>query len=199
MGSNNKNISDREDVYRKLFGDMQHVWHETKPGVPHIDIYCFKKGHAGRDFFTLVTGGMSDVEIDIPDSLPPELQRRRVELVFYCDLPETKYAELLQSLAHYPFKNRTWFGPGHTMETDDVALLEDQDVNALLFLPTPVIPDDSLPIRLQFEDEPVTLLWVVPITTEECALARTEGYLETAMMAFEKNGRPYVYSPGRSA
>lgn len=192
------NMTKREDAYIKLFGEPQHIWHEKSDERPHIDIYCFKPGIGGRDFYTLVTAGMSDIAMKLPSDMPQEMRMPRVELVFYCSEPKTEYAEFLRRLAHYVFDNDTWFGMGHTMETSNTALLQRDDIDALLFLLTPVIPEDSLPMRLDIEGDPVPLLWVIPITAQECAMARQGGYLQAAMGVFNKNGRPYVFRPAKA-
>jgi hypothetical protein len=119
--------------------------------------------------------------------------------VFYCSEPKAEYAELLRRLAHYVSDNDTWFGMGHTMETANIDLLHRDDIDALLFVFTPVIPEDSLPMRLVIGDDPVPLLWVIPITAEECALVREHGCLDAVMALFNKNGRPHVFEPSRSA
>jgi hypothetical protein len=187
----------RESVYARLFGEDFFVWHEFTPKDPHIDVYCFKPGVAGRDFFTLVTGGMSDRPMRLPPGMPPELQMRRVELVFYCSEAKTEYASLLVKLAHYAFDNDTWLGAGHTMETRAVELLQCKDAQCLLFIPTPVIPDDSIPMRLRIHDDPVTLLWVIPITLEECAMSREPWFRDSVQARLNTNGRPYVFDPVR--
>lgn len=187
----------RKAVYQRLFGEVQHVWHEKMPQDPHIDVYCFSPGHAGRDFFTLVTSGMSDRPMPLPDGMPPELQKKRVELVFYCSSDKIEYAELLRRCAHYVFDNNTWLGAGHTMETHDIELLHSEDAQCLLFFPPPVIPDDSLSMRLQIEGDPVTLLWVIPITAQECGLSRQGWFLRSLFARLNRDGRPYVFDPSR--
>jgi len=188
-------IRAREDVYERLFGLMQHVWHERTSEDPHIDVYCFKPGHAGRDFYTLVTGGMSSREMALPKGLPDPMRMPRIELVFYCKEPKKEYAEFLRRLAHYPFDNKTWFGAGHTMSTTDIGLLDDERAETILFLPTPVIPDDSIPLRLQVDGEPVMVLCVIPMTEDECGKVRAPGRREMIFDYLRKRGRPLVFGP----
>ena len=38
----------------------------------------------------------------------------------------------------------------------------------------------------------MTLLWVIPITAEECALARQDGCIESALGLLARKGKPYV-------
>lgn len=193
---NSTNIGKREDALVSIFGPMKHVWHEKTEEDPHIDIYCFPPGHAGRDFFTLVTGGMSDRVMNVPPELPPDYPRR-IELVFYCAEPRTEYAEFVKRLAHYPFDENTWFGIGHTMETASISLLGCSEISALLFIPSPILPDESLPDILRIDGDPVTLMWVVPITKAECALVRKAGCCGAILDMFSQQGRPYVFDPSR--
>jgi hypothetical protein len=186
----------REEVYRRLFGEDQHVWHEKTPEDPHIDIYCFKPDQGDRGFFTLVSGGMSDRRMGVPPDAPTELFPRRTELVFYCEEPRTGYAKLLNRVAHYPFDRKTWLGQGHTMDTGDVSLLEDPGMHSLLFIPAPLMPDRSLPEALQIDGDPVGVLWIVPITARECRLAREEG-IDPLIELFDKHQHPFVFEPGR--
>lgn len=186
----------RDEAFRHLFGNSERVWHEKTEQSPHIDIHCFPPGPGGREFFTLATAGMSDFAMNVPVEAPREYPRR-IELVFYCTEPRTEYAQLLRGLAHFPFDEKTWLGPGHTMETASISLLGCKDVEALLFIPSPIMPDESLPSALVLDDDPVSLLWVVPITMAECALVKENGWCETMMHLFNKQGRPYVFDPGR--
>jgi len=188
------NMMKRDETFERLFGKYERAWHEKTVESPHIDIYCFPPGPGGRDFFTLATAGMSDRAMNVPHEAPQEYPRR-IELVFYCAEPRTEYAQLLRGLAHFPFDEKTWIGPGHTMETASIALLGCKDVEALLFIPSPIMPDDSLPCALVLDGDPVSLLWVVPVTMAECALIKENGLYETMMHLFNKQGRPYVFDP----
>ncbi len=56
-------IEERERVYDEIFGPSKMVYHEVLPLVPHIDVYC-RPPNGKRDFFTFVTGGMSDIPMN---------------------------------------------------------------------------------------------------------------------------------------
>jgi hypothetical protein len=58
----------RERAYTKLIGSEFTVDHEDDPDGPAIDVYVFEpdKDAGGRDFFTLVTSGMSDERMRAP-------------------------------------------------------------------------------------------------------------------------------------
>src|SRR5438445_3910257 len=81
----------REKVYEELFGKSDTVFHEMIPLVPHVDVYKFQPTTA-RDYFTFVTGGMSDLAMASPQELGAEV--RRVELVFYASEDKQEYSEL---------------------------------------------------------------------------------------------------------
>ena len=188
----------RAGVYEQFFGEVQHVWHENTPEDPHIDIYCFKPEIGGRDFFTLVTSGMSDRRMDVPPDAPADIFTRRAEMIFYCSDPRTEYAELLRRMAHYPFDRNTWLGAGHTMETSEVALLQSGGMDSLLFIPPPLIPDQLLSESLQVGGDPVGLLWVVPVAAGECRLIRAEG-IGPLLRLFDMHHHPFVFATGRSS
>ena len=76
----------RESHYRSWFGDSAdvHVWHEPLPGSPRIDIYIFPPSPAlDRNYSTVVTSGMSDAPMPIPEGVDPRFAR--AELLFYVD------------------------------------------------------------------------------------------------------------------
>lgn len=95
---------------------------------------------------------------------------RRIELALRLptdSTPESIKAVTIQfsGLAAYPWKHFTWFGPGHTCVMHDAAPNCD---SALL------VHDDQLTQSLtdrasfpDFRDDPISLLWLVPITNSD--------------------------------
>ena len=73
-------------------------------------------------------------------------------------------AKQLSGLAAYPWKNFTWFGPGHTCRFLDIA---SNCESALLVhdhqLAKPVAGNVNMPT---FRDDPLSLLWLVPVPAE---------------------------------
>ena len=76
---------EREAAYEKIFGKALSVSHELLPLVPHVDVYTFRRSQAGREVYALVTGGMSDLQMNVPSWAEGEINR--AELVFYCSEP----------------------------------------------------------------------------------------------------------------
>lgn len=165
---------ERERVYEELFGKSDSVFHEILPLVPHIDVYVFPPSDQ-RDFFTFVTGGMSDLPMNAPAELGPEY--RRVEIVFYATEYREEYAGLLRSIAHFVHDYRAWLHWGHTMPNGQPPqpLFGTKHLDAMLFTIPIIQPDASLGEKLLLDSQPVNLLWLIPITTAECELKLEQG------------------------
>jgi hypothetical protein len=189
------NTEDRERVYADVFGESDTVLHELLPLIPHIDVYRFPPNRK-RDFFTFVTGGMSDLPMNAPAELGVDY--RRAEIVFYSTENRDDYSELLRRLAHFVHDNNTWLHWGHTMPNGQPpeALFGTDNLDTLFFMPSIVRPDSSLGERLQIESEPVNLIWCVPITAAECELKLKNG-TDALYNLFDKNEHPFAFSGNR--
>ena len=194
----------RESVYERFFGKAARVFHEDIPLIPHIDVYTHDPGHDGRNFYTLVTGGMSDLEMTVPVDVRrkrwPEGASRRVELIFYCSEPKEEYLKTIKWLARFPHDWKTWIGPGHTIPTENISapLWGSPVLDTILFMPTIVRPDATLPDKLTLAGEPVDFLWVVPLTTPECNLKLEKGF-NAILDLFGRHRHPHVFDPNRKS
>jgi len=189
---------ERERGYEALFGESAEVLHEMVPFVPHVDVFQYPPT-AERDFWTLATSGMSDLPMTLPRGVPREY--RRGELIFYCDEPRPVYCELLRVMAHFPHDNKTWLGPGHTMPNGDppAPLFEDTpDLDSLVFSASIVSPDNTLAERLVLNGDPVSFLWVVPITAAECEFKLQKG-MDALYDLFDEVEHPHVFTGNRES
>lgn len=188
-------LREREEVYDRFFGKAGTVSHEIVPLIPHLDVYIHPPGHAGRDFYTLVTGGMSDLQMTVPEGYdgPP-----RAELVLYVREPKEEYISLLRQFARFPHANLTWFGPGHTIHngTPPQPLFEDSELNCLAFSESIVRPDQNLHEELTLQGDSVRLLWVIPITSAELQLKLDKGFGELLDL-FDRVNHPFVLDEKR--
>jgi hypothetical protein len=187
---------ERERTYREMFGTFDFVNHEVIPLVPHIDVYRIPPT-GQRPFFTFVTGGMSDLPMNSPEKLGPRV--RRVELVFYAAEDKPEYVNLLRDVAHLPHDYKTWIHWGHTMPngTPPGPLLGTR-MDHLFFMPSILQPDDSLGERLAWRDEPVELVWCVPITAAECDLKLEKG-ADALYDLFDERQHPFVFAGDRES
>jgi hypothetical protein len=191
-------VDAREKAYDRFFGRSPKVCHELLPFIPHVDVYAYERGQGGRDFSTLVTGGMSDLEMTLPPDITGAPQR--VELIFYCLDPKEEYLETLRRLAHFPHDNKTWLGFGHTMPNGNPPepLWGSAVLDSFLFMPTIVRPDSSLSEELILLGQPVHFLWVVPLSTAECNLKLEKGF-DAILDLFDEHEHPHVFDPSRKS
>ena len=190
----------REEVYEGFFGSCSSVSHEAVPYVPHIDVFTYEAGSAGRNFCTIVTSGMSDIPMAFPAEAKTPPQRTRAELIFYCAEPRQEYIQTIRWLARFPHDNRTWISWGHTIPNGNppAPFWGSRTLDTVLLMPTIVRPDSWLSSELQLGDDPVEFLWVVPLTTAECDWKLTKGF-DALMELFQERRHPHVYDPNRQS
>jgi hypothetical protein len=110
--------------FKRLFPDIEscYVWHECISYPFHLDVYIVYPSKE-RPYYVLFTTGMSCVPMDVDEETQEEREKlERAELMMY--LPEnfplkdtvtqesktTWPLRFLQTLARYPYENKTWFG-----------------------------------------------------------------------------------------
>ncbi len=109
----------------KYFGTDFFVLDEEKSSTVHVDIHVVRPT-ATRPYFTLLTSGMSDLDMSMPKGLE-DLALAEVCLCLPREWPlgmdEFGWREpgyfwplaLLKNAAKYPHINQTWFSWGHTI------------------------------------------------------------------------------------
>jgi len=189
----------RETAYEGMFGKALSVSHEVLPQVPHIDVYTFRRSQGDRAVYSLVTGGMSDLEMTMPPRMDKDVPRR-VELIFYCDELKEEYINTLRWLAHFPHDTKSWLGYSHTLPNGNppAPFGGSGELDTLLLMPPIVVNDQSLPEKLQFEGEPVSFLWLVPLSKGECNLKLKKGF-DAILDLFEQHRHPHVFDPHRKS
>ena len=188
----------REEVYTRMFGKAESVSHEMVPQIPHIDVYTFfRRGEDGSATCALVTGGMSDVPMRIPRGADVP---RRVELILYCTEPKPEYIATMRWLAHFPHNQKTWIGEGHTIPNGNppAPFWGSEVLDTILLMPTIVTRDRSLPDELKLGGDPVSFLWIVPLSTPECNLKLEKG-INAIYELFGQHKHPYVFDPERKS
>ncbi len=139
----------------------------------------------------LATVGMSAqamprVELAMEDPAP----HRRVELVLGTRGEPESAAGLLSGLMIQPWRARSWFGGGHTYSWEPLS--EEPGRSAVLLTAEPPpnpCPPPSLDGLRDRSGDPVTFLWVLPITAAERTLAAGSGSASLARkLARERRG-----------
>lgn len=166
----------RERLFPRLFG-AEFTLHRDVVSAPFpVDVYAFAPGHGGRDFFTLVTSGMSDRPMAVPAD--DAAAARRAELVLYLDSPPgPAVLRLLRTVATMPPRAQAWLGHGHTLPNGDppAPLFKNSELSALLVLSAILAPECDLERWLELDGDPVTALWPVPVSAAECAYKLERG------------------------
>ena len=109
----------------KYFGADFFVLHDEKSSTVHVDVHVVRPTPK-RPFFTLLTSGMSDLDMRVPEGLE-DLALAEVCLCLPKDWPlamdnfgwrEPRYfwpIAVLTQAANYKHRNQTWFSWGHTV------------------------------------------------------------------------------------
>jgi hypothetical protein len=113
------------DHIERYFGTDFFVLDEKKSSVVHVDVHVVRPTPT-RPYFTLLTSGMSDLDMRVPAGLE-DLALAEVCLCLPKEWPlamddfgwrEPRYfwpIAILQQAARYPHINQTWFSWGHTV------------------------------------------------------------------------------------
>ena len=189
----------REAAYEKLLGKALSVSHELLPQIPHVDVFIFRRSRGNQFVYSLVTGGMSDLEMTLPPPASSEVPRR-VELIFYCSEPREEYINTLRWVAHFPHDSKSFLGYGHTMPNGNppAPFWGSAVLDTLVFLPPIVKKDQTLPSELKLGGQPVHFLWVVPLTSAECDFKLQNG-LDKLMNLFQQHRHPHIFDPQRKS
>jgi hypothetical protein len=185
------NDEQRLAVYGRLLG------HSTGLSRgPLADVHQIPPGFHGRDFHTLVTSGLSDRAMEIPQDLGRE--HARVELILYVAEPRPEHVRLLTTSAGLAFEPGTWLGQGHTIPNGQPPspLFPGTALCGLLLMPTVLEPDAFLSDHLTIDGDPVNFLWLVPLTRAELDLKIEKG-LPALLQRFDDGALSHVLDAGR--
>lgn len=199
--SSPSHASARVSAFQNLFGPAAEVVADpraasARAGAPRVDVAIHRPGHGDRDFYTLVTHGMSDRPMNSPPELGPEV--RRAELVLYVDQPGPATIGLLRSIAGLPFTAGSWLGHGHTLPNGDppAPLFPGGQLDTVLLLDPIVAPERHARRFLQVGGDPLGLLWLFPITSAESGL-KVERGLQALLDEFNRAQISFVLDPQR--
>jgi hypothetical protein len=165
------------DHIEKHLGPIESVWHEIVSDLVHIDVHQVPPTEE-RPYYSLVTSGMSDRPMTVPDAELDSL--RYAELMI--SLPsnwrleknafddETNYwpIRLLKSLARLPHEYNTWLAYGHTIPNGDPPERYAPDVPFVCALIAPPLSGGPEFATLELSDEiSVNFYSVIPLYPEE--------------------------------
>jgi hypothetical protein len=175
-----------EEHIARHIGKPSLVFHEMPSQVVHVDVHLVNPTPE-RDYYTLVTAGMSDR----PMKAPPQAPYRQFSELLLC-LPSSWPLEVapgqtdqsprfwpvhtLRSLARFPHLYNTWLWEGHTVANGDPPEPFDPDTRlCCALLARPTLFDEALRTLQINERKTVHFHSVIPIYREESDLRLKRG------------------------
>jgi len=195
-------------------GPISGVFHELISDLVHIDVHCVEPS-ADFPFHVLVTSGMSDLPMTVPEGAE---DARYAELCVL--LPSTwpvpgvgevvgatgdwqsdEYywpIEWLKYLARFPHEYQTWIGFGHTIPNGEEAepFGPNTELGCMLLLPSMSLPEEFRELKVS-EDKTINFFCLYPLYKEEMEFKLQDGY-EALMEKFDEYEVSDVIDPDRS-
>jgi hypothetical protein len=165
-------------------GEVDTVFHEIASSIVHIDVHIVKPSKQ-FPFIRLVTSGMSDLRMNVPEeldvprflelmvTLPPEW---KVDSESFKDENWYWPVRLLKFLARFPHQYSTWLGYGHTIPNEDPPkpYASNTRLCCALILPSPTVPEKFISLEISPE-KTIYFLAVLPLYAEEMQQKLKEG------------------------
>ena len=178
----------------KYIGKVEVVFHEMVSDLVHIDVHVVAPTEE-RPFYTLVTSGMSDRAMSVPEELQ---ELRFAELVI--SLPEswalteeefqdeTNYwpIRLIKTLARLPHEYDTWLGFGHTVPNADPPEPYAENTRfSCALIGVPLMADTEFCSLELSQEKTIRFYSVVPMYDEETEFKLEHG-LDALLHKFDK-------------
>lgn len=182
-------IKAREDAYERAFGVQPQILHSTDHKAPHVDLYVFPPDRQ-RDFVVVLTGGMGDLPMAVPDGSGAEAH---IELLMGIGQHQHWATNLLKVVAEYPFDHGAFYDVHHTVPFGG-ELGDGSSLSAFLFLRPRFLPEHLG--KFELDGKRIGFLQAVPITTAEhqFAVAAGSDKLEALL---ERHGYLITRDPNR--
>lgn len=177
-------------------GEVNGVFHELVSDTVHIDVHYVKPTRE-RPYHTLVTSGMSDLPMSVPErvdatrfmellvTLPEEWlvdQEAFANEAWYWPIRQLKY------LARFPHKYDTWLGWGHTIPNGQPAepFANNTRLSGVILLPSVNVPEEFFTLEINPE-KTIEFYSIVPLYEEEMNLKLARG-TDALLERFDKHG-----------
>jgi Suppressor of fused protein (SUFU) len=167
-----------EDHIEKHVGKIEAVVHELASDLVHIDVHLVEPTEERR-FYTLITSGMSDLPMTVPDGAE---DFRFAELLICLpadwDMPKVHDTMTdeenwwpigwLKYLARFPHEYDTWLGEGHTIPNGDPPqpFAGNTQLCCALLTPPLLFDDEFRSLKIN-ESKAINFYALLPIYKEE--------------------------------
>jgi len=209
-------IGDSENIERisghieKYVGPVATVYHEMISDLVHIDIHIVEPTPE-RNFYTLVTSGMSDRAMKIPHGYEGCEGLQYSELLI-CLPPEWPMSQdswkdeanywpirTLKMLARFPHEYQTWLWIMHTIPNGDPSepYAPNTQMCGAIILPPVTLPDEFQELKID-DEKTIHFHAVVPLHSDEMELKLRAG-TDALFDGFEKSGVSELLDAGRES
>ena len=185
-----------EDHIRLHLGEAAHVYYDMGGGPVHVDVHLIAPSGTQENYL-LVTTGMSDRSMAVPDELERSEEHQLAELVIALppdwfpyfpddvERPERAWpARLLAELALLPHKHDTWLGIGHTIPSPQGPYHPTTNLRCALLLPPLLTPRAFRQLTLA-DGRTISFHAVVLLHAEE-AQRKLDAGLQALLEVFEQ-------------
>lgn len=189
-----ENIETISKHIEQNIGEIESVFHEIVSDLVHIDVHWIKPTN-DFPFHCLVTSGMSDKPMTVPEGLE---EYRFAELCIL--LPsdwnidqdafkdENNYwpVRWLKTIARFPHEYDTWVGHGHTIPNGEHAdpFAENTKFGCMLLLPSLTLSPEFYNLKIN-EDKTINFYCLYPLYKEEMDFKLKKG-IDRLLDRFEK-------------
>ena len=177
-------LEEISDHIEKYIGKVDVVFHELLSDTVHIDVHHVKPTDE-RPFHTLITSGMSDLPMKVPEGydVNPHMELM-ITLPSEWEISDEAFQNecwywpirQLKFLARFPHKFDSWFGWGHTIPNGDPAepFAENTKFTGIMLAPSPNVPEEFIELKINDEKE-VHFFSLIPLYEEEMNLKLRKG------------------------
>lgn len=189
-------------------GEIAMVFHEIVSDLVHIDVHHVPP-ETGREFHTLITTGMSDKPMTVPEGaeefrfaelvlcLPPDWKLTREDFA-----DEVNYwpIRLMKELARLPHEYDTWLGSGHSVPNGDPPQPYAPNTRFCCAAIVPAFRFGKEFLRLELPDERVVNFYSIwPLLPDETEFKLKHGYDELMEQLFARDVTEVIDLTRRSA
>jgi hypothetical protein len=193
------------DHVQKYAGEISDVYHEILSDLVHVDVHLAKP-RPERNYYTLVTSGMSDRPMAAPDGAE---EFKYAELML-CLPPDWRLGDSTSSdeayywpvrwlklLARFPHQYGTWLGWGHTIPNGDPPrpMAPNVAFRGVILASPALFPEEFQTFETQ-SGKTVRLYAVIPIYADEMERKLKSG-ADELLKRFQGEGVTELLSPRR--
>lgn len=177
-------IEEISDHIEKHIGKVHMVFHELVSDTVHVDVHHVLPSE-DFPFHTLVTSGMSDLEMNVPSEYPAAKHMELVMMLpehwqldkesfddenWYWPIRQLKY------LARFPHKYDTWLGFSHTIPNGDPAVpfADKTKLNGILVVQAISLPEEFDRLKID-ENKTIEFHCLMPLYDEEMSYKLEKG------------------------